>query len=209
MNGMGKIEFYFVRHVETEWNKDGRLQGWLDSPLTNKGRESTRKLSDFLQMLDFDAVYSSISGRALETARILMEHPIEIPTDERLQEIQLGAWQGQYIQRILKEDRVRYLNYCNRPEKYEPNGGESFEQVSTRMVEFLKDCISSYKNGRILVVTHAVAIRCLLLAIQHLSISQIWETGEIEGTSVTKIIVENKEIRVEYIGRIFHNQLKT
>ncbi|RKJ30353.1 histidine phosphatase family protein, partial [Butyricicoccus sp. 1XD8-22] len=40
---MSKIEFYFVRHGETEWNKDGRLQGWLDSPLTNKGRESTRK----------------------------------------------------------------------------------------------------------------------------------------------------------------------
>ncbi|BDH61268.1 phosphoglycerate mutase [Lysinibacillus sp. PLM2] len=205
---MGKIEFYFVRHGETEWNKDGRLQGWLDSPLTNKGRESALRLSDFLQMLNFDAVYSSTSGRAIETARILNEQSLEIQMDKRLQEIQLGAWQGQYIQHILKEDGARYLNYCNEPDKYQPNGGETFDQVSTRMVEFLNHCISRYKNGRILVVTHAVAIRCLLLVIQNLSISQIWKTGEIEGTSVTKIIVENKEIRVEYIGRIFHNHLK-
>ena len=59
-----QLNIYFVRHGETLWNKEGRIQGELDSPLTTKGREDIQKLAENLNSIEFDEVYSSELGRA-------------------------------------------------------------------------------------------------------------------------------------------------
>ncbi|MBM7608835.1 putative phosphoglycerate mutase [Lysinibacillus composti] len=202
---MNKIEIFLIRHGETEWNAEGRLQGWLDSNLTPTGRLHAEKLRDFLAQETFHAVYSSPSQRALQTANILTNQKMNIIQDKRLQEIRLGNWQGRLIEEILQNDSKRYLHYTESPELYDPDPeSERFEQVSKRMGEFLHNCVQKHDGERIVVVTHGVAIRALLVAIRQLPIQEIWNTGEIIGTSLTKLIVENGVVMPVFIGKTPH-----
>ncbi|SOB93849.1 probable phosphoglycerate mutase [Ureibacillus xyleni] len=202
---MSRVELYFIRHGETEWNKEGRLQGWLNSELTENGRDQVKALQQELQHIKFNAVYSSPLQRAVETANILVGETARIKLDDRLREIHLGSWQGRKIADIWEEDYDRYFAYCNKPQCYKPDSGESFLQVSARMTDLLMDCSNKYKEGKILFITHAVAIRALLLNVLGLECDRIWNIEEIDGASVTKLVVENNQITVQYIGKIINN----
>lgn len=195
-----KLELFFVRHGETEWNREGRLQGWLDSPLTSNGIRQINRLKEQLKDVRFDAAFSSTSERAFHTAQLLVGNNFTIKKDARLMEIHLGSWQGKRIVDIETFDAERYAHYCHQPEKYIPDTGESFQQVIQRMNNFLEYCESSFSKGKILVVSHGVAIRALILSIMQLSINNIWDF-EIDGASVTKIVTNGKQRIIEYIGK--------
>ena len=81
------MKLYITRHGKTEWNTIGKLQGWLDSPLTDEGIERARKLSTRLEGVDFDHIYSSPQKRALHTAEILNLEDIEITILDELMEL--------------------------------------------------------------------------------------------------------------------------
>lgn len=92
-------ELLLLRHAETEWNREGRFQGALDSPLTEQGREQAAALGAVLSGLGVTpgthAALTSPQGRARATARIALG-PLGVPVgeDERLAEIGMGAWTG-------------------------------------------------------------------------------------------------------------------
>lgn len=198
------MNIYFVRHGETEWNKEGRLQGWLNSELTEDGKKQAALLREQLQ-LSFDKIYSSPSKRAVDTAMILTNDEKSIILDERLKEIHLGSWQGRLISEIEKEDAERYALYCQSPEQYIPDDGESIEQLKMRMGDFFRDCLQEQAEN-VLVVTHGVSIRALLLAIYDWPTSKIWDFDEIVGTSVTKMTVNSNEMTVDYIGKMLQTK---
>ena len=84
-----------ARHGETEWNREGRWQGWADPPLNETGREQARALREQLRETPFDAVYSSDLRRAHETAEIVAApHGVPVIADEGLREIDVGSWSG-------------------------------------------------------------------------------------------------------------------
>lgn len=197
-----KLELYFVRHGETEWNKEGRLQGWLDSALTHNGIHQIKRLREHLYGIEFQQLYASTSKRSYETATLLVGEHSQIKTDTRLQEIHLGGWQGKRIVDIEKDDGERYVAYCNDPINYKPDSGESFRQVMERMNDFFKDCVETHQRGNVLVVSHGVAIRALILSLLNLPIHQIWDF-QIDGASVTKISVTEEKTSIDYIGKIF------
>lgn len=194
------MNIYFVRHGETEWNKEGRLQGWLNSELTENGKSQAALLRDQLS-ITFDKVYSSPSKRAMDTAKILTNNEQSILVDDRLKEIHLGSWQGRLISDIQQEDADRYKVYCGSPEQYIPDHGESLEQLKERMGDFYRDCQKAEAEN-IVVVTHGVSIRAMLLAVYNWPVSKIWDFDEIGGTSVTKITVHSNQTTVEYIGKL-------
>ncbi|MGC1676029.1 MAG: histidine phosphatase family protein [Candidatus Binataceae bacterium] len=97
--------FYLTLHGETEWNRERRFQGQLDSPLTGLGVEQAYRMGAILRELLSDstpsAIVSSHLGRARRTAEIICQvlgiAPSEIETDARLAEIDLGSWAGSII----------------------------------------------------------------------------------------------------------------
>ena len=121
------LELYFVRHGETEWNVENRLQGRLDSPLTERGIKEARLLAERLAQLPFKAAVSSPSTRAVETAKILIGmRGIPLYTDERLMEIDLGDWQGKTKAEIRAADPWNYECYYHYPHLYAREGSERF-----------------------------------------------------------------------------------
>src|SRR6266568_1977988 len=84
-----------ARHGETDWNREGRWQGWADPPLNDAGRTQARQLADQLRSTPFDAVYSSDLRRAHETAEIVAApHDVAVVVDRDLREIDIGSWSG-------------------------------------------------------------------------------------------------------------------
>lgn len=90
-----EVTFYFVRHGETQYNVEGLIQGWVDSPLTEKGVLRTKELSIELQTVEFSRIVSSTLQRAVETAKILNEyHNLKIDTYDDLREVNFGNYDG-------------------------------------------------------------------------------------------------------------------
>src|SRR5581483_2208896 len=113
------------RHGETDWNREGRWQGWADPPLNEVGREQARALAETLRTTAFDAVYSSDLRRAHETARIVAApHGVAVVTGPGLREIDVGSWSG--LTRAEIEARFG-------PDAVRPDG-ETREQHAARVL---------------------------------------------------------------------------
>ena len=94
-----------IRPGETDWNRDGRWQGWVAAPLNEHGRRQAEALAKFVRNIGMRALYSSDLRRAVETAELLAERLVFEPIyDARLRERNIGAWQG------LTLDEALYLS---------------------------------------------------------------------------------------------------
>jgi|SRR5581483_8635968 len=138
-------ELLLVRHGETDWNADGRLQGHTDRPLSDYGRRQARQLAEELAAgAQLDAIYASDLVRARETAEIVAERlglPVDLDPD--LREKNWGNWEGLTA---VERDRVEFV-------------GESTEDHQERMLRALHRIAGRHPGGRVLVVTHGGSMR--------------------------------------------------
>ena len=145
---------YFIRHGETNYNKEHRYQGQLDIPLNEVGIKQAENARDELAGFVFDEIYSSPLSRARKTAEIINENQgAEIIYDDRLKEIYGGTSQGQRLS-DWTEDEIKDLH--ENPKNY---GAESAEEMSQRVESFFKEIEDSEKN--ILIVSHGGVYRAI------------------------------------------------
>lgn len=145
---------YVLRHGETDWNLDGKLQGRIDIELNEKGKRQAKKVKEKLKGIKFDKVFSSPLKRAFETAKIITDEPIEI--DDRIIERCKGQLEGK-----LKTEYENMLDFIN--ENEQKLGIESLSDLRGRIKNFFDELEEKYAGKNILVVTHAEAsifIRC-------------------------------------------------
>jgi broad specificity phosphatase PhoE len=157
---------YLALHGQTEWNTEGRVQGHLDSPLTEHGRRQAIAAARILsgQNLDpgtFEMVCSPL-GRTHETARIIATElgfdVSAIRTEARLKEVSLGQWEGHTRAGVearwpeLSAGSNRYDWFFRFPD------GETYDQVAGRLSEWLE---ANAHRDRLVVVTHGIASRVL------------------------------------------------
>ena len=162
------MEVYFLRHGETAWNKERRIQGstaWTD--LTEEGvrlAESTmRGLA--ARGLKFDRLFTSPYRRALHTARIIGDGlGLEPVADDRLCEISFGPYEGtQYSDGLFADDNIRAC-FRNPPAYVARDGAESFETVADRVKDFIYSELKSLAAtcDRVLVVAHGGILRTVV-----------------------------------------------
>jgi probable phosphoglycerate mutase len=158
---------YLVRHGETEWNRAGRVQGHLDSPLTTRGEGQARRVGRTLARLigagEGFAMMASPLGRVLHTAAIIRAEmglaPDDCPTDDRLMEITWGAWDGLTRDEIeVREPGAMARRLQNHWRFVPPGGGESYAMVAERIGGWLGGVAS---GKRLVVFAHGTAGRVL------------------------------------------------
>lgn len=133
-----------VRHGETDWNADGRLQGQTDRPLSEFGRRQAKQLADELGDDEIDAIYASDLSRARETAEIVGERlGLTVALDAGLREKDWGTWEGLTS---VERDRVEFV-------------GETTEAHQERVLAALGRIAERHPGGRVLVVTHGGSMR--------------------------------------------------
>jgi broad specificity phosphatase PhoE len=152
-----------VRHGETDWNADGRLQGQTDRPLSDYGRRQALQLADELESEEFEAIYSSDLARARETAQIVgdrLEIPVEL--DPYLREKDWGTWEGLTS---VERDRVEFV-------------GESTEAHQERTLQALRRIAERHpRDGVVLVVTHGGSMRRVQTAAMGMALPVVENCG--------------------------------
>jgi broad specificity phosphatase PhoE len=148
-----------TRHGETDWNRDHRWQGFTGPPLNETGRRQARELAARLDRID--AIYSSDSERARETAEIVAARSgLTVTEDQRLREMNFGEWEGLTRHEIDE----RYANGFSRWDACElahAPGGESDAAMADRVLEALAEIAERHDGQRVLVVTSGGPIRAL------------------------------------------------
>jgi probable phosphoglycerate mutase len=202
------VTLYITRHGETLWNTQKRMQGWLDSDLTEIGIQNAMLLGERLKGINFVAAYISPSGRTRTTSNLILgNRDIPLIFDDNLREINLGGWEGETLQSIKEKYPVEFDRFWNAPHLYTPVGGENFAAIRERALHVLDTIKKEHTDGNILIVTHSVMIKSLLSIIKNLSIENIWEPPFIKDTSLTVVETMESEYRIILEGDISHKEL--
>ena len=163
---------YYIRHGETQWNADGRLQGVQDIPLNDLGRKQAAKagniLADLLVRDDRDKSELPYVSSPLLRARTTMEimrKTLSLPvpdyaTDDRLREIGYGQWEGFTLAEMQAADPVCFARRLADKWRVAPEGGETYEAVQRRMTEWYAQV-----KADTVVVAHGGTARALMVAL--------------------------------------------
>jgi probable phosphoglycerate mutase len=163
----GTSEFIVVRHGETAWNAQGRIQGHFDSPLNEEGLAQALLVGDCLTREPFALLYSSDLGRALQTAQPIADRSgIPVRTDTRLRERNLGAFQGLTGAECERRFPQHYARFRARDPDHVMPGGESARQVYERVSEVFTVLAREHIATRIVVVTHGGVLDALYRFVQ-------------------------------------------
>ena len=199
------LNLYIVRHGQTEWNRERRLQGRQNSPLTSEGMLNAKKLGERLQVIDFDCVYVSPSGRAIETLEAMNvsdDSPVHIVDD--LNEISFGDWEGKSDHEIGQMDVFK--TFWSNPSQYDhrSNQGEDMTDFLNRVSAAIQQITQSNSHGNVLIVTHGMVIQAILCEVRQAKLSELWFDDEIEGTSLTVIEYSTNGFNEVLIGDTSH-----
>lgn len=197
-----------IRSGETDWNLQGRWQGWVAAPLNEHGRQQAYKLGTFLRNIGMKTLYSSDLRRARETAEILTEvlgyEPI---FDERLRERNIGAWQGLTGAEFHAWYPHEYEQLVHGPDDYTIPNGESRAEVKARFRAAFDDIVAQDRGETVGMLTHTTAGRLFLTDL----IPDLNERDlALSNTSVTTLMQENGAWRVVAVNDVMHLEgLKT
>lgn len=190
------ITVWLVRHGETDWNKEGRIQGLSDTHLNANGLEQARLCGQFFQGKCFDridAIVSSPLKRAYETATIIAKYTRlqDVHVLDRFKERDFGSLSG-----LTKEERLKQFP------NGEPVDVESREQLQQRVREALYELTAQFSNQQLIVVSHGAFINCLLHVLSNGTIG----TGKtvLHNGSVSTIVYKHGEWQIQDYNQMNH-----
>jgi probable phosphoglycerate mutase len=169
-----------IRHGETAWNVDTRIQGHLDIGLNEHGHWQAQRLAQALAAQDIAAVYASDLSRAFETGRYLAQATgAPITPEPGLRERCFGQFQGRTFAEIEAELPAQALRWRKRDPDFAPEGGESLEQLYTRVVQTCQRLAALHPGQQIAVVGHGGVMDVLYRAAtgQSLQAARTWALG--------------------------------
>ena len=190
-SGEDEVTLYLVRHGETMLNTTDRVQGWSDAVLTPEGLDVVEAAGEGMAHVPFQAAYSSDSGRAIQTAEVLLEEneastEVDLHHDDRLREFNFGSYEGDLNETMwtdIADSRGISLEEFHAnpdPEAFANSvaeldvgragsdgnwPAEDYTTVTARLTEAIDDIVqeeSSHGNGNVLLVSHGLSIQALI-----------------------------------------------
>jgi broad specificity phosphatase PhoE len=196
------LKLILVRHGETLWNRENRIQGHTDVALSDIGHTQVQKLACSLKDEKIDAIYSSPLTRAYETARAISRfHDVDIMIDHDLKELNHGDFEGMTIAELKEKHETFLKNWYGNPASVIMPNGESLSQVQKRVWDVITTIMKTSKDS--LVVSHGMAIMAILCKIQNLSLSDGRQMF-VNMSSKTVVSFENGKISVVLLNDTSH-----
>ncbi|HEY3587199.1 MAG TPA: histidine phosphatase family protein, partial [Myxococcaceae bacterium] len=188
-----------VRHGESTWNRDNRVQGQLDPPLSEEGHRQAGLLARRLARRSYEALYASDLARAIETAApIASAIGLPIQPDTQLREIFLGEWEGLRADEISSRYPSEWAAWSAEPSWDVVPGGEGAAPFQVRVEGALDSILDRHPQGNVLVVTHGGVIQVALHRVVGRPSHGLFPF-RISNTSIS--VIERREGRL-VIGRV-------
>lgn len=201
------MKLYIIRHGETDWNKERRMQGSADIELNEYGRKLAFITKEALKDIPFDIAYTSPLKRASETAKIILEgRDIPLYKDKRIEEMNFGKYEGKSEAELIavKDD---FMNCFNCPEKYYPkDGAETHKEVIGRAKEFLEQVVlpAEKKYEHMVAFSHGAWIHGMLTYLYQREIKDFWHGPRQQNCGVTTIQISNGDCKVLKESEVFY-----
>ena len=177
-----RVEFYYVRHGQTKFNSERRMQGLCDSPLTEAGIAQAGQAAEALKDTRFSKAYCSSLERTRDTAGIILKgHGLEAVPDKRLREVFYGSFEAKQFDDCWDDIIDRHLNT-----RWKDLGGADKEDVRERLFSFLRETADRADDGdTILLVSHGDLYLCVLEFLFGMEKKDVYSDAEKEGRNPT------------------------
>lgn len=160
------LQVYLVRHGETVWNAERRIQGQSDSPLTEKGEQQAHQVSERVKHLGITHVITSDLGRTRRTAEIIADAcGCTVTLDPRLRELNMGVLEKRPLDGLTAAEEQWRATLVNGTEGGRIPEGESMSELAARMHAALNACLDLPAGSRPLLVSHGMALGSLVSTI--------------------------------------------
>ncbi len=197
-------QILLVRHGETDWNKEQRLQGHIDIALNPEGILQAALLGKVLAQEKIDVAYSSDLSRAFDTANTITQHH-EIPTyvDSQLRERCYGEIQGMTYHEIEEKLPDNHRAWHSRDPDFEPKGGETLRQFYARVTTSFHRIAQTHVGQVILIVAHGGVLDCMYRHATQMDISEKRKV-ELLNTSLNRLTYDGSQFQIQSWGDVSH-----
>lgn len=185
---------YLMRHGETLFNKMRKIQGWCDSPLTEKGIAQAKAASELIRNVNFDHYYSSTSERCCDTLEILTDYLVPYKRLKGLKERNFGSFEGE--SEDLNPPRNGKFDYDDLFPHY---GGEYYKDTQERVVNTLTELMEKEDHENVLAVSHGGACFSFLDSVTDPSVVQNF--GGFTNCCILHFTYENQKFEFSGIMR--------
>lgn len=203
------MKLYIIRHGETSWNKQKKMQGQRDIMLNEEGIRLAELTGEGMKDIGIDFVISSPLMRAKQTAELVMAgRELPMITDRRIMEMSFGKWEGECVldsKVVPKEYLDKFYNdpyHCPKAP-----GGEDFHDVLKRTQDFYQSLIlnQAYQNASILISTHGAAGRCFVANFFE-DKEDIWRGGIPKNCAVCIAEVKDGKGTLLELDKLFYDE---
>lgn len=201
------VRWLLVRHGESVWNEEERIQGQQNVPLSELGQEQAKALGRRLRDETITACYSSPLQRAMETAQEILNarpSPLPIVLMPELMERRFGEWEGKGLSDLDEAEFVRWLAAHQLPA---PPGGESVDELMARVGRGIRRILTEVPEGSVLVVGHGGSLKamlCVLLRLPPISYARL----RIDNASLTIVEMQGDRASLVVFNDTCHLQTR-
>jgi 2,3-bisphosphoglycerate-dependent phosphoglycerate mutase len=194
-----------IRHGESQWNLENRFTGWIDVPLTEKGRAEARRAGERVRHIHFDKVYTSVLQRATETLDIVLDilgqRGLPVFYDAALNERHYGDLQGLNKAETAEKFGKAQVHLWRRSYDVAPPGGESLKDTAARTLPYFEQHIlPDVRDGKnVLVVAHGNSLRSIVMQLDQLTREQVLELNIATGVPIVYDFSPDLKIRSKQI----------
>lgn len=193
-----------IRHGETTWNAEKRIQGQLDTPLSARGQWQAEQAGLSLAGETFDAIYASDLQRAAHTAQaIAQHHGLPVVTDEGLRERHFGSFEGMTWSEIQARWPDQSLSWQKRDQWFTPGNGESLSALRDRVLATLNTLAARHPGQHIVIAAHGGVMDVLYRAANGVAIDapRTWELG---NTAINRLLWTPDGLTLVHWGDLRH-----
>jgi valyl-tRNA synthetase len=191
------ISLTLIRHAQTDWNKQGIMQGQTDVPLNEKGKKQAKELRELIKKEKIDLIIISPLARTRQTTEIINYKNLEIIEDDRLKERSYGKFEGKKTEDLLKNHpEITTFEVGGCPYWIDVPTAETYDELRARVEDFIKGMKSKYAGKNILIVSHGDTLDMFYAAINNVPNEQAYGKFSLNGT-LQKYQIEAEEIHVD------------
>ena len=197
-------EITIIRHGETMWNVQKRIQGQRNSNLSENGITQAELVAKALAKREFDVLVSSDLGRAIETAKIINKQLL-LPHEynANLRERSFGIFEGKNFAEIEEKYPEEFLRYKERNPEFVVPGGESIQQMYKRITSEIESVARKFKDQKVLIVSHGLVLEMMMYRTFNLNLNEP-RAFSINNSSISSFYIDENNWFLKEWGVIEH-----
>ena len=158
-----RLRLYLVRHGEVDGAASGKLLGWTDTPLSDRGLEQSRQLAETLSTQLISAIYSSDLQRTRVMAESIAKcRELKVQESPAWREINMGEWEGRTMASLYDEAPQLVKRLFDDPASFEYPEGESFACFTGRVLKAVEQLLMTHSSGEVVLVAHGGVCRAII-----------------------------------------------